>query len=255
MALAGAQITSSTFGLGKGGSVTVKAQNLTMDGGDTAKTEITANAQAGSAGDAGNINIEANNLTLTGGAQIATNTFGAGKGGTITISGLEVLEQRVLLNSTTPQMLISISGNDSGVFSNTSGENVGGDIDLHARQITLSNGASIDATSKGVGRAGNVLVQADENLAIRNATVTTNSQSAQGGQIALGGKLVEISHGSQITTSVQNDVGDAGKITIAGHIVKDRNGDATTFTADVPANFVILDGKIEPRRIKEGAET
>ena len=53
---------------------------------------IFANAQgtAEPAGDAGDIIVEAQQVHLAGGAQIASATFGAGKGGTVTVHVTEV---------------------------------------------------------------------------------------------------------------------------------------------------------------------
>ena len=88
-----------------------------MDGADTAQ-QLTFLLSPGSenTGDAGNVNIEAGNLTFTGGAQIATNTFGGGRGGTITISGQGNTGTARLLSTVPTLLMLSQSPITAAVF-------------------------------------------------------------------------------------------------------------------------------------------
>lgn len=83
----GAVISATTFGAGRGGNVTVRATgNITLSG-STLGGSRAGGILAGtvSAGDAGTIIVESHDLTLTDGAQISADTFGTGRGGSVTV--------------------------------------------------------------------------------------------------------------------------------------------------------------------------
>src|SRR5712691_1042209 len=100
----GAQINSSTFGPGLGGSVTVTATDtLTLAGttptgtfssGILSTTERTAIG----AGAAGNVMVSAPHIMVSDGAQINRSTFGPGLGGSVTVTATDTLT----LAGTTP---------------------------------------------------------------------------------------------------------------------------------------------------------
>jgi hypothetical protein len=128
------------------------------------------------------------------------------------------------------------------------GNGQGGDIQIQAARVTLHKGGVISAKSAGPGDAGNIEIRAEATFRSDGGIVTTDARSAQGGQIAISaGRLVQITGDSQVTTSVQSDTGDAGKITIAGDIVREDAADAAhapRFVIRAPARFIVLDGKL-----------
>jgi hypothetical protein len=145
--------------------------------------------------------VDVGRLSLRGGAQIASGTFGAGAGGTVTVKASESID---------------IAGAGSSISTDTWGSGVGGNIHLTARQIRLQDGGTISAGSRGTGRAGNILLDVVERFESQGGAVTTESERAGGGSIELkAGKWVLLQD-SAITTSVQGGGGNAGNITISG---------------------------------------
>src|SRR5262245_42484455 len=110
-----ATIARNTHGVGPGGSVSINATSLEVDQGF-----IQAQAAETRVGDAGTIAMGAGRVTLTGGARINSITWGAGRGGSITVTTTDA---------------VAISGSTSGLFTNTAGQGLGGDIAVQARQI------------------------------------------------------------------------------------------------------------------------
>src|SRR5205823_2458914 len=140
------------------------------------------------AGRAGDIEINVGSLNVNNGGLISSSTSGAGQGGTITV------------NAKRGSVTISgqdVFGNRSSLLTVSEGTGSSGDIEIRAREVTVTRAGTIEAKSTSTGNAGNIFIQAQDTLSIRNGTVTTNAQSAQGGQIALAGHLVEIVNGSQ----------------------------------------------------------
>src|SRR5207302_10572452 len=80
--LSGAEISSTTAGTGAGGSVDVATPGaLLLNGSGDPNTQIAASAIGPQSGPGGSVTVSANSLTVEGGAQIASSTAGPGKGG------------------------------------------------------------------------------------------------------------------------------------------------------------------------------
>jgi large exoprotein involved in heme utilization and adhesion len=229
----GADISSHTFSGGPGGTVTVTATDaVTISGqgrdglpsnpsstatgrGDAGRVAIvtpTLNLDGGriamattGEGRAGDIAVEVGRLTLTGGAVIDSSTFVSGQGGTVTASDV-----------------VSLAGRNSGLFTRTAGSGPGGAIELRAQQVQLRDGGTISASSTGAGDAGTIRLQVGESFRSQNGAVTTATEGAGGGAIALtAGRLVQLQE-SDVTTSVRGGGGDAGNLTLdAPFIVAD----------------------------------
>ncbi|MHC5827792.1 MAG: filamentous hemagglutinin N-terminal domain-containing protein, partial [Nostoc sp.] len=85
----GAQISSDTLGAGDGGTLTVSSRNsievsgASIDG--LSLSGLYTLALPGSNGDGGDLNIKTGQLIVQDGGQIASDTFGTGSGGSLTI--------------------------------------------------------------------------------------------------------------------------------------------------------------------------
>ena len=168
-------ITSNTlFGTGRAGALTVSTPRLTMFDGGLISTAT------GGDGPAGSITVNAGMINLSSGASISSSSglnvgvggflFGNGAGGTVTV------------NATGP---VTIADQGSGLFTTTVGTGAGGNINLRGSVIQLSNGASISATSSGRGNAGNITVNAGNQFAMMNSSVTTEAHQSSGGAIKI----------------------------------------------------------------------
>ena len=84
----GAQITTSTFGAGKGGDIMITAPSILLEGDSFENTPRIASETFSSAaeGTGGSIILHADALTLNAAAEISTSTFGPANAGTIDIT-------------------------------------------------------------------------------------------------------------------------------------------------------------------------
>lgn len=101
-------------------------------------------AETYGAGNAGSLEVQVGRLTLTGGAQIDSSTFGAGRGGTVTVMASDA---------------ITISGRDSegdpsGLFSSTFGPGDAGRMAISAPLLIIADSGAIQAAA-APGRQGN----------------------------------------------------------------------------------------------------
>jgi filamentous hemagglutinin family protein len=122
-------------------------------------------------------------------------------GGDITLSAWTVtLQNGGTLNSTS---------------AGTTLEAAGGNITINSSQsVHLSNGAHISASSTGTGNAGNISIDAGNQLLLQNSSITTQASQASGGKIDIRAvDLVRLVN-STISTSVLDGAGGGGDIFI-----------------------------------------
>ncbi len=211
----GSLLISRTFGHGHGGTVTVRAKELTFETSrdDAFRSGIVAISESTSAGagNAGNILIEAEQLSLSGGSLIVSITVGPGHGGTILI----VSEQ------------VSLSGG-SLIGSDASGPGHGGTILIEAGRLHLSSGAEILSLNGGSGQGGAITVFVEEIfLDGEQSGIIAQSQgegagSGDGGAIVIEAELVRLSGDSQVTSTTFGP-GHGGMMTVrAEEVIMDE---------------------------------
>jgi filamentous hemagglutinin family protein len=208
-------ISSVTMGTGRAGALTVSTPRLTMlDGGDISTS-------TGGDGPAGSITVNAGRINVSSGASIASNSglntglaagfqFGNGAGGTVTV------------NATGP---VTITGQGSGLFTSTVGSGDGGNINVRGSAIQLSNEGSISATSSGKGNAGNITVNAGNQLTMMNSSITTEANQSSGGAIKITttpSGAVQLTD-STISASVLDGTGGGGSVNIDPQFVLLQN--------------------------------
>ncbi|MDM8561070.1 filamentous hemagglutinin N-terminal domain-containing protein [Candidatus Parabeggiatoa sp. HSG14] len=181
----GAFITSSTFGKGKGGSVTLKASDKVTFKGESSKgtnSHITLQTyyEDEGAGDAGTLLIEANNILFTDSAFIDSNTFGKSKGGSVTLKAFNtiVFEEK------------PSKGTDSYIslqtYSKEEGAGDAGTLLIEANSISFTNSAFISSSTIGKGNAGDIFVKAQDVLFKGGAFLLSSSfRSGKAGNIEI----------------------------------------------------------------------
>jgi len=170
-------LLSSSFGTGEGGRVTILSQSLTMDG-----TGTTVKAESADVGRGGDIVVGVQEAALSGGATISTVTGSADPNApaaaTVTLQGLSGTGSRA--------EAIDLSGSASGIVSDTIGVARSGDVALHARTITLREGAVIQTgTSINTGAGGNVAIDAETLTISSEARITSLSAAGNAGQVTI----------------------------------------------------------------------
>jgi filamentous hemagglutinin family protein len=147
----GARLLTSTNGE-RGEQGLPNAGDIKIDISDAVSLDSGAQLRSDTSGvgNAGKIEIAARSLSATNGSQISASTLGQGKGGNIV---LRIDEIATFENG---------AGVGSVVAPQATGE--GGNIDIQARSLSLSNGAIVSTTTGGAGKGGNLNINANQSV-------------------------------------------------------------------------------------------
>lgn len=197
----GARLTTSTDGVGDGGSIEVITSQILIDGTSPADGDpsgIFSNSLMGAMGAGGPIELTTNQLTISNGGTISSRTTSPEKGGAITIDA----DQLTLINQAS--LTVSAAGGSEA-----------GDINITATNINQTNQGNIQATTES-GLGGNINFNVAENIVLRfNSEIVTEAQgSGNGGNINfdVGGFILGIlAENSDVVAGSES--GQGGRIT------------------------------------------
>ncbi|MBD2002744.1 MULTISPECIES: filamentous hemagglutinin N-terminal domain-containing protein [Cyanophyceae] len=238
----GAQISASTLGQGRGGSLAVNASDSVELIGRSADGQFASSlsAQAQDAGDAGNLTIATKRLIVQDGAEASASTAGKGRGGSLTANASESVE------------LIGTSADSrfrSGLSASTIGAGNAGNLSIATGKLIVRDGASATVSTVGTGQGGKLEVTAPESVELIGRSAdgqffsglfsrTLGSANAGNLKIATGQLIVR--NGAQVTVSGTSS-GDAGNIEVAARsIFLDNQGAITAETASGEGGNIML---------------
>jgi filamentous hemagglutinin family protein len=207
----GANLNASTYGKGDAGNVkltvigTATFDGVTPDGrfGSGAFSIVNQSAT----GQGGTVELSAGSLSVTNGAALTASTFGQGDAGNVKIAVIGT----ATFDGVTPDGRFG-SGASSTVNESATGQ--GGNVELSAGDLSVTNGAMLTASSFGQGGAGNIVLRVHDRLRMENGTIATASQFTSGGSIYIAAQSILMSGNSNIQTNVFNGVGNGGSITL-----------------------------------------
>ena len=239
--------TSFTLGSTPGSDINIfAAESLDISGVENElnfNSGIFSRTFAGSTADAGDINIETGSLTIGDRALINSSVSGEGNAG------------NVIVNATDSITLVS-QGNFSGIFSGVDVDAVGngGNVNLAANSVSLSDGSLVSTTSSGQGNAGNVTINATDSIVIEgndpNSLTNIAINTSVGGENALGSagnieittNSLSVNNGIGLFTS--NDAnGRAGNITIDATEDVSFSNNSQLFVTGAPGGSIDLSAK------------
>jgi len=278
-------ISSSTFGTGAGGNITLKVDGLiTLSQGAILVDAKTFNPPPSSnernssqpdnngsiqkqqtTGLAGTILIEAKAITLTDKSKISSSTSGSGDGGNVQIYAIDTITfQNTLPDEQVenPRLHKGHSGIEAVSISQEADSGHAGEIWLETQHLSLSDNVKINTSNLGGGDAGNIHVNVTNLDMSNNATIaSTNRGSGNAGNISLQVQDQLHLQNAHLTTEARNAQG--GDITLqVGQLVYSQDsrittsvrggsGDGGNITIQTP-EFIILDDAQIKAQANEG---
>ncbi|UYD34460.1 filamentous hemagglutinin N-terminal domain-containing protein [Tolypothrix sp. PCC 7601] len=230
------QIPSSAFSsveqgaVGKGGNIEINTGHLFVD---NRAQLITSNN--GGKGNGGNIRVDAALLSLTGNSQLRASTQGEGDAGNIFIS----TRDRTSLDDG------AIISNIVGTVSSPGrfGNGKGGLIRIDTGSLSVANGSQLQASTFGTGDAGDIIINAHENISfdgfisLQNSilnsaafSIIADNSTGNGGNIRVNTAYLAITNGGLFSTTAFGQ-GKAGSINInVDKTLNLTNGNILTFS-------------------------
>ncbi|MEH1917710.1 S-layer family protein [Nostoc sp.] len=214
----GAQVGTGTFGVGKGGSLTVTANDVQLIG-TSADGQATSGlfAQAESTGDAGNLTINTQNLLVRDGAQVGTETFGVGKGGSLTVTANDV-------------QLVGASADgqgNSGLLAQAESTGDAGNLTINTQNLLVRDGAVVSADTFGAGKGGSLTVTANDVQLIGtfvdgrfpSGLFTDAVSTGNAGNLTINTQNLLVRDGAQVSAGTF-EAGKGGSLTVTANDVQ-----------------------------------
>ncbi|MBD2527919.1 S-layer family protein [Nostoc sp. FACHB-133] len=238
----GAVLIARTYGQGDAGNVTIHATDtVSFNGagptGSYASTVFTR-VESGAVGNGGDINITTGSLFLTNGGALNSSTYGQGNAGNVTINALNT----VSMSGTTSSDEFLRSGIFSSVVPGAMGS--GGNITITTGSLSVTNNARMAADTQGQGDAGNITIQARNNVSFDGGNVfstVANGAVGNGGNIEIASRSLTVTNGSKLLTLTRGQ-GDAGNIIVNATDSVTISGSNPNFDSRLaPFDRIILD--------------
>jgi filamentous hemagglutinin family protein len=161
----GSQLNSRTFGQGNSGNIFVDVSGaVTVDGEDssTSPSRIINQVQPSGVGNSGAINLKSESLKITQGGYVSASTLGRGNSGDIFVDVSDAVTLDGENSSTAPSRIMSL------VTPSAVGD--GGDINLKARSLILTQGGTVTASTFGKGNSRNIFVDVKGAISLDGVT-------------------------------------------------------------------------------------
>ncbi|MEH2322153.1 MAG: filamentous hemagglutinin N-terminal domain-containing protein [Nostoc sp.] len=214
----GAFLDTSIKGKGSGqaGAIRITATDKVLLDGESKGNRTALLSQVGeeAVGKSGDIVIETPILMVTNSAFLDTSTKGSGNAGAIRITATD----KVLFDGETD------NGFSSGVFSQVVERAVGksGDIVIETPILQVTNGAFLDASTKGSGDAGAIRITATDNVIFDGknngnstyvASLVGNEAVGKSGSIVIETPILKVTNGAKVITTTLGK-GNSGLIQV-----------------------------------------
>lgn len=178
----GAQLNAITYGKGDAGNVNIDArETVSFDGANAGASGIISAVAPTGIGNGGNINITTGSLSITNGAQLNAIVRGQGNAGNVTINARD----KISLDGENPKSVVDPYAGVTAIFTavgiDDSGKQAignGGNINITTGSLSLTNGAELNAITKGQGNAGNVTINARNTISLDGERQKSSTRAA-----------------------------------------------------------------------------
>ena len=243
----GAEVESTTFGVGNAGNLTVRATDSVVLSGEIPGQGgrlgfpggLFAQVDLNGTGHGGNLTIETRHLSVSDGSKVQVATFGQGDAGDLLIraSEVDVFE--------TPRYNYFSTGIFAGVGRDprnvTPARGNGGNLTIETGRLSIYGG-QVSSDTRGDGNAGRLFIQARDLVEVVDTSAETGWGSylradviegarGRGGNLAIETGQLIVRDGAQVTVSSQG-AGKAGDLQVTARSIElDNQGKLIAETA------------------------
>ncbi|MGE5660414.1 MAG: filamentous hemagglutinin N-terminal domain-containing protein [Actinomycetota bacterium] len=238
----GTYVSTSTFGQGAGGRLTVNASKIEMSA-----SFFATGTGLEKSGDSGDLTVNTDRLTLRDNAVMTTITLGAGRGGDISVNASDSVE----IIGSNPIQITPVVRAFTGFFSSSLGSGNAGQLRVNTNRISILNGAGLAASAFGEGDGGNITIQATKTVELKGASpnglalssiaaVTEPGSAGKGGNVTVQAQRVTLENGGRLSVRSRG-TGRTGNLEVVADSVRFSNegGLEGTAVAGEGANLTV----------------
>ncbi|OAB62106.1 filamentous hemagglutinin [Leptolyngbya valderiana BDU 20041] len=223
----GGILAISTFGTGAGGSILVNAtESVEAIGGDPRTlTPSTISASSLGPGNAGSTIVNTARAIVRDGGQIASSALAMGDGGSIAINATEFVEiGGVAPGSIVPSSIDASTTQVDEVLRQVLGlppvpSGSPGNLEINTPELNIVEGGQVTVRNIGTGRAGSLQINAEAVSLDNGGGITASTRSGEGGNAILNVEnSLQLRNGSQITAEA-GGIGNGGNLAIAADTI------------------------------------
>jgi filamentous hemagglutinin family protein len=232
----GAQVSASTFGQGKGGTLIVRASDtvdvmgISVDG----RLPSALFSETQGKGDAGELTIETGRLLVRGGAGVSTRSLSEGQGGNLTVIASNSVE---LIDTSLDGRFVS------GLSTAAASTGDAGNLSIFTGKLLIQNGALASAGTFGRGKGGILNVNASDSVELIGTSTTGRDRSGlfvqtQGagdaGNLNVVTRRLSVQGGAVVSASTFSE-GKGGKLTVTATDLVELRG--TSANGQLPSGL------------------
>jgi filamentous hemagglutinin family protein len=178
----GGQVTTSTFGKGRGGDLTLNASNGVEVVGTSTNgfvSSLNTIAAPSSSGNAGDMKIQTPQLVVRDGANISANATGTSNAGIMNLDANTIrLDNKASINANTRSP-------------NKDPNREQATINIRTQDLRLRRNSSITTNATGENVVGgNININTDKLIALENSRISANSENSRGGRVKIDAQAV-----------------------------------------------------------------
>ncbi|WP_293458867.1 filamentous hemagglutinin N-terminal domain-containing protein [Phenylobacterium sp.] len=267
----GAYISAdAVFGVGRAGSVNIKAGDLTVDGQGLTFTHISSDAYG--PGDAGGVNIEAKTVNVINSGLISSNALSSGEGnagtvaikaGTLTVSGGGAVSSQTDSEGRAGNVLVTadaviIDGGlepsiGAGISSVSTSFGDAGTVSIDAKTLKIVGYGFVSSDTGGVGAGGDVSINAGA-ITLDNGGISSSAFGlGDAGNVTVVASTVTLDHLSNIgSDAYSGSEGQAGVVNLTADSVTIGNGSRVSTATGGTGDAGKLNVKVGTLTVNEG---
>jgi large exoprotein involved in heme utilization and adhesion len=227
----GAQVEAAAFDAGKGGTLTVIAEEVELSGTRADGTFSSLFASSEGSGAAGDVSIDTGRLIVRNGAVVSVSGIGSGDAGNLKINS------------------DSVELNNDGFLGATTAAGDRGNIDLRSNSLILRRGSNITTDAKGEATGGNITLNTNVLAALEDSDINANAEQSFGGQVRINASAI---FGTQfcaapILDTPESDItatSAAGPLFSVEVTINTPDVDPSSGLIELPQNLVDVSGLI-----------
>ncbi|MEH2073229.1 MAG: filamentous hemagglutinin N-terminal domain-containing protein [Nostoc sp.] len=234
----GAVVSTSTFGAGNGGKLTVDASNVQLIGRSADgqfSSGLFTRVERNSTGNAGDLTVKTNTLLVQDQARVSVASLGTGTAGNMTLNARSIRLK-----------------NNGLLIANTGSPKVDRDreqatININSKDLIMTGNSNIrtNATGKNV-IGGNININTDILVGFENSNISANSANFRGGNVRINTKGIFGIQFRNVNSRNTSDITATGRTRkLSGNVEITRPDiDLTSGLIELPTNLVDVSQQI-----------